>query len=62
MRRRVDCSNAYGNKRTKQRAKTKEQSSEEFEKAGFLIVKAYTVEAKPNGEFCVLVARRAKES
>jgi len=42
--------------------KTKEQYSEEFEKAGFKIVEVDTVDAKPKGECCVLVARKAKES
>jgi ubiquinone/menaquinone biosynthesis C-methylase UbiE len=42
--------------------KTKEQYSEEFEKAGFLIVEVSTDDAKPNGECCVLVARKAKQS
>lgn len=42
--------------------KTKEQYSEEFGRAGFLIAEVNTVDAKPNGECCVLVARRAKVS
>jgi len=42
--------------------KTKEEYSEEFEKAGFKIVEVNTVDAKPNGESCVLVTRRAEQS
>jgi ubiquinone/menaquinone biosynthesis C-methylase UbiE len=42
--------------------KTKEKYSEEFEKAGFKIVEVNTVDAKPNGERCVLVARKAEET
>jgi hypothetical protein len=49
------------NRGTRQRVKTKEQYSGEFEKAGFLIFEVCTVVAKPNGECCVLVARKAKE-
>ena len=43
-------------------AKTKEEYSEEFEKAGFKVVEVDTVDSKPNGEHCVLVARKVGKS